>query len=98
MRKKYHIASEEACCLAGKCKKLRKERGWSTEVAAEKAGISVDGYKDVEGMRHEPSLSKIVALARAYGISTSELLDERTTISEEVYKASYALGKALGIK
>lgn len=98
MAEKYHTPSKEARSVAEKCKKLRKERGWSTEVAAEKAGISVDGYKDVEGMRHEPSLSKIVALARAYGISTSELLDERTTISEEVYKAYYALGKALGIK
>lgn len=98
MSEKYRVPSKEAIYMAKKCKKLRKKRGWSAEMAAEKVGISVDAYKDSESARHEPSVGKIIALARAYGVSVSELLGEQIGISEEVYEAYYALGKVLGIK
>lgn len=98
MAEKYHTPSKEAKSVAEKCKKLRQERGWSIEVAAEKVDISVDAYKDAESARHEPSIRKVIALARAYGVSVSELLGEQIGISEEVYEAYYALGKVLGIK
>lgn len=98
MSEKYRVPSKEAIYMAKKCKKLRKECGWSAEMAAEKVGISVDAYKDSESARHEPSVGKIIALARAYGVSVSELLGEQIGISEEVYEAYYALGKVLGIK
>lgn len=98
MPRKYHTPSKEAKSVAEKCKKLRQKRGWSIEVAAEKVDISVDAYKDAESARHEPSIGKVIALARAYDVSASYLLGENTFISEEVYEAYYALGKVLGVK
>ena len=84
--------------VAEKCKKLRQEKGWSIEVAAEKVDISVDAYKDAESARHEPSIRKVIALARAFNVAVSYLLGENAFISEEVYEAYYALGKVFGIK
>lgn len=98
MAEKYHTPSKEARSVAEKCKKLRQEKGWSIEVAAEKVDISVDAYKDAESARHEPSIRKVIALARAFNVAVSYLLGENAFISEEVYEAYYALGKVLGIK
>lgn len=59
-----------------KIKKLREKRGWTQELLAEKAGLTRVTVARVEaGMRKNPDLSTRQKLAKALGVSITELLD-----------------------
>ena len=56
-------------------KVLRKERGWTQSVLAQKAGVSAGYLARLETKRHDPKLSTLVKLAKALGVPVTELLE-----------------------
>lgn len=55
-------------------KELRKKRGWTQPVLAQKAGVSPGYLARLETLRHDPKLSTLVKIAKALGVSVLELL------------------------
>lgn len=96
---KYHQPSPKAIIAAERAKELRAKMGWSRETAAEKADISVDTYANMEGIRHDPSLTTLDGIATAYGVTIGYLLGEVTAcgISSDIVAAYRALGEKLGL-
>jgi XRE family aerobic/anaerobic benzoate catabolism transcriptional regulator len=62
--------------LGGAVRRLRRERGWTRRELAVRAGISERFLADVEGGPGNPSIARLVELARALGGSASALLAE----------------------
>lgn len=60
---------------------LRRARGLSQEAVARRAGISLNGYKNIErgktdkGVLTNPRAFTLIAVANAFEISVVELLD-----------------------
>lgn len=57
-------------------RRLRKERGWSQEVFAVKAGIHRTYVGEIELGKVSVSISKAAEIARALGVPLSELVRE----------------------
>lgn len=54
---------------------LRKERGWTQEVAAEKSGVGYKLFQLYElGIKQNPGLLTLEKIARGFGLDVSELL------------------------
>jgi transcriptional regulator with XRE-family HTH domain len=61
--------------LAGRLKKLRKDRDWSQQKLAEAAGISYMVITKIEqGISTEPTIGSMVKLADALGVTLDELV------------------------
>ena len=60
--------------LADNVRSLRKARGWSRRDLVERADISERFLADVEGAQANPSLLRVLALARALDVELTELL------------------------
>ena len=56
-------------------KKLREQRGWSQVRLAMEAHVSQQSISFIERGRNEPSAEMIRALAKAFGVSSSEIID-----------------------
>lgn len=54
--------------------KYRKEQGFTQEELAEKAGISLAGYKNYESGKHGISLDMLAKLGNALGVDPANLL------------------------
>lgn len=65
-----------AHAIATNAADLRYEKGWSREMAAEKADISARAYAALELCENTPSLNTVLKVAAAYGVSVSELIGE----------------------
>jgi transcriptional regulator with XRE-family HTH domain len=61
--------------LAKKLKALRASREWSQEEAARRAGVSSRYFSRLESKRHDPSLTTLAKIAKAFGLSVSQLLE-----------------------
>ncbi len=59
-------------------RRMRKARGWSQEVLAERAGLATDYLGFVERGENVPTLTVILKLARALDVDAAELLSEFT--------------------
>lgn len=53
---------------------LRAERGWTQRVLAKKTGLTARYLSRLETQRHDPTLSTLGKLARAFGMTVSDLL------------------------
>ena len=70
--------------LADNLKRLRKEKGWSQQKLAEKAGISYVVITKVEqGQTKDPTLSSLTKLADALGVSLDELAGRSSSRSSK---------------
>lgn len=58
-------------------KKLRKQRGWSQSRLALEAHVSQQAVSFIERERNEPSAEMIRALAKAFHVSPSEIIDDK---------------------
>ncbi len=71
-------ATQEAAAirvtLAQRLKTLRTERGFTQELIAESLGVSRQAVSKWENGTSEPSTTNLFALAKLYGISVTELL------------------------
>jgi transcriptional regulator with XRE-family HTH domain len=59
--------------LADNLKAYRRQRGWSQEMLAEKANLSLKFISTIEICRQFPSPEKLEQLAAALGVDTPEL-------------------------
>lgn len=60
---------------------LRRERDWTWKVLARRSGLHPQGlYKLTHGERHDPRLSAIIGIAKAFNMTVSEMLG---TLEEE---------------
>ena len=60
--------------LSKKLKELRKEKGWSQQKLAEKAGLSFNAVTKIEqGLAKHPTLKTLVKIADAFNITLDEL-------------------------
>jgi transcriptional regulator with XRE-family HTH domain len=75
-KRKDHSAAEDLNqTTARRIVQLRKQRGWTQEDLSEKAGGLDQGFiSRLESGQREPCLSTLAVLAKAFGISISELL------------------------
>lgn len=65
---------------------LRRERDWTWKALARRSGLHPQGlYKITHGERHDPRMSAMVGLAKAFGMTVSEMLGqiEETMTTED---------------
>jgi transcriptional regulator with XRE-family HTH domain len=60
--------------LGKRVRELRRERGYSQEKLAEHAGIHENHVRRIEGGTANPSYIVLVKIAKALGVTASELL------------------------
>jgi transcriptional regulator with XRE-family HTH domain len=64
--------------LAKKVKELRKQRGWTQQKLAEKAGLAFNTITKIEqALAEHPNLKTLLKLADAFGISLDELVGRK---------------------
>ena len=59
--------------IASKIRKLRKEKSWTVEELAEKAGLSKSSLNYIERGISDPKLSSLFNISKALGLSLSDL-------------------------
>lgn len=60
--------------LAANLRRLRKDRGWSQEALAAKAGIDQNAVSLIENRRSNPTIVAVEGLADAFKVPVAELL------------------------
>ncbi|MFF8828463.1 XRE family transcriptional regulator [Streptomyces sp. NPDC015131] len=76
--------------MAPQLRALRRRRGLTLEAAARRAGLSPAHLSRLETGRRQPSLPMLLALARIYGTTVSELLGEIPPEHDPVVRAGRA--------
>ena len=76
--------------VAPRLRELRRRRGLTLEAAAQRAGLSPAHLSRLETGARQPSLPMLLALARIYGTTVSELLGEMPPEREPVIRAGRA--------
>ena len=59
--------------IANKIRKLRKEKSWTVEDLAEKAGLSKSSLNYIERGISDPKLSSLFNISKAFGLSIPDL-------------------------
>ena len=70
----YEEAMVSRIEFGNRVRKLRKAKGLTQDVLAEKIDISARNLSDIENGKVNPYYSTIYSIAKAFGISMSELL------------------------
>ncbi|MFE4620073.1 helix-turn-helix domain-containing protein [Streptomyces sp. NPDC056747] len=73
--------------VAPQLRALRRRRGLTLEAAAQRAGLSPAHLSRLETANRQPSLPMLLALARIYGTTVSELLGETPPERDPVVRA-----------
>ncbi|WP_406064161.1 helix-turn-helix domain-containing protein [Streptomyces sp. NBC_01077] len=73
--------------VAPQLRALRRRRGLTLEAAAQRAGLSPAHLSRLETGNRQPSLPMLLALARIYGTTVSELLGETLPERDPVVRA-----------
>jgi transcriptional regulator with XRE-family HTH domain len=60
--------------LGERIRKLRKKRGWTQEIMAEKIGMDRSFIADLERGKLNITILNLVVLAQGFGISLSQML------------------------
>jgi transcriptional regulator with XRE-family HTH domain len=61
--------------LAANMKRLRRERGWSQEELAARAGLHRTFISQIERATKNPTLNVLEKVARALGVTVGKLVD-----------------------
>ena len=77
--------------VAENIKRLRKERGWSQVRLAMEAHVSQQAISFIERERNEPSTEMIRALAKALGVTASEIIEGSLDNSRSVSRKEIQL-------
>lgn len=67
---------EETGLLCERLRRLRAEQGWSLDALSMSSGVSRSMLSQIERGRANPTLAVAVKIARAYGLSLAELVDD----------------------
>ncbi len=70
--------------IADKIRLLRLERGFSQENMADSLGISTTSYGDIERGKTDITLSRLMQIAKIYGINLLTLLGEAPSLALEI--------------
>ncbi|MGW1042215.1 helix-turn-helix domain-containing protein [Streptomyces sp. NPDC002547] len=79
---------EDLTAVAPQLRALRRRASLTLEAAARAAGLSPAHLSRLETAQRQPSLPMLLALARIYGTTVSELLGETVADQEAVVRAS----------
>ncbi len=71
-------ADPDAGLLCAKLRQLRADQGWSLDALSMSSGVSRSMLSQIERGRANPTLAVAVRIARAYGLSLAELVEEPT--------------------
>ncbi|WP_367319500.1 helix-turn-helix domain-containing protein [Streptomyces sp. HUAS ZL42] len=82
--------------VAPQLRALRRRSGLTLEAAARAAGLSAAHLSRLETGRRQPSLPMLLALARIYGTTVSELLGETVADRDAVVRAADMEATAAG--
>lgn len=66
----------ELVVLGNNLRRLRKERGWTQEELAARAGVNERHYQDVEAGKTEVGVKLLGKIHRALGVEWSEMMAE----------------------
>ncbi|MET7860983.1 XRE family transcriptional regulator [Streptomyces sp. NPDC005318] len=80
--------------VAPRLRDLRRRRGLTLEAAAQRAGLSPAHLSRLETGRRQPSLPMLLALARIYGTTVSELLGEMSPERDAIVRGARFEGAA----
>lgn len=81
-------AGDELPAVAPQLRDLRRRAGLTLEAAAARARLSPAHLSRLETGRRQPSLPLLLALARTYGTTVSELLGETPAVADPIVRAS----------
>ncbi len=62
--------------LGKRIRSLRKERGWSQEEFAHRSGLNRSYMSDIESGKSDISISRLLKVARGFGITIAELFTD----------------------
>ncbi|MFJ4876812.1 helix-turn-helix domain-containing protein [Streptomyces sp. NPDC088745] len=79
--------SAELPSVAPHLRELRRRGGFTLEAAARRAGLSPAHLSRLETGQRQPSLPMLLALARVYGTTVSEVLGETAAAPDAVVRA-----------
>lgn len=80
-------ASAEFTTVAPRLRDLRRRSGLTLETAARRVGLSPAHLSRLETNRRQPSLPMLLALARTYGTTVSDLLGETAPERDPILRA-----------
>ena len=83
-----HGAADELHAVAPQLRALRRRASLTLEAAARAAGLSPAHLSRLETGQRQPSLPMLLALARIYGTTVSELLGETVAERDAVVRAA----------
>ncbi|ARF58196.1 helix-turn-helix domain-containing protein [Streptomyces gilvosporeus] len=78
---------EELATVAPRLRDLRRRSGLTLEAAARRVGLSPAHLSRLETGRRQPSLPMLLALARTYGTTVSDLLGETAPERDPILRA-----------
>ncbi|WP_306150675.1 helix-turn-helix domain-containing protein [Roseovarius sp. MMSF_3281] len=78
-------------------KELRKEKGWTQREVAEKAGISLSYYTELELEKKQINAGRMEAIAKAFGVQPFELIrsNEAGSLHEKLRELNKTLNKLM---
>ncbi|MFG2894864.1 helix-turn-helix domain-containing protein [Streptomyces sp. NPDC048248] len=79
--------SDDLATVAPRLRDLRRRSGLTLETAARRVGLSPAHLSRLETNRRQPSLPMLLALARMYGTTVSDLLGETTPERDPIVRA-----------
>ncbi|MFG2874876.1 helix-turn-helix domain-containing protein [Streptomyces sp. NPDC048337] len=80
-------AADDLHAVAPQLRDLRRRAGLTLEAAAARARLSPAHLSRLETGRRQPSLPLLLALARTYGTTVSELLGETPAVADPIVRA-----------
>lgn len=83
-------APEELSTVAPRLRDLRRRSGLTLEAAARRVGLSPAHLSRLETGQRQPSLPMLLALARTYGTTVSDLLGETAPERDPIVRAGRA--------
>ena len=79
--------SDDLATVAPRLRDLRRRSGLTLETAARRVGLSPAHLSRLETNRRQPSLPMLLALARTYGTTVSDLLGETAPERDPIVRA-----------
>jgi transcriptional regulator with XRE-family HTH domain len=81
------LASEIVVAIGTRVRRWRTERNWTLDGLAERSGVSRRSLVDIEQAQANPSISVLLRLANAFGVSLAALIEENTVSPVTVHRA-----------
>ena len=84
------LASEVTVAIGIRVRRWRTERNWTLDALAERSGVSRRSLVDIEQGQANPSISVLLLLSNAFGVSLSALIEEHTATAVTMHRSGEA--------